>query len=270
MISGKRVTSVHSREQRCLREDHNLPEWINRCLSREEPLVLRSINSKSFLTETVLFPVQSPLPISMTGLIDSGCSARAFADRNTIAEHNIKTTPLPRARALLLADGKPADTIKDYFIAPVAMGSHTELYLFFVTTLSKKTPLIFRLPWLQRHNPSIDWTQMTMVFNSPYCQAHCNHPEPGHRFPRAPVVHDPPSDYHDLPIAGEPRTIRKSSYRSPSVEDVEDNELNLDAAGALPLKIHDELIAGRNVYRMYAPYVPGGPEHRGQMLLLAE
>jgi hypothetical protein len=170
-----------------------LPGWISHCLLQEEPLVLRSINSKSLLTQTSLFLAHSDTPVTMTGLIDSGCSARAFANRNTVIKYKIATTTLPRPRSLLLTDGKPADTITEYFIVSVAMGHHRELCLFFVTILSRNTPLIFGLPWLQRHNPSIDWTKMTITFTSPYCQTNCNQLRTlGNYFPVAPTIPDPP------------------------------------------------------------------------------
>jgi hypothetical protein len=127
------------------------------------------MNSKSLLTETTLHLAHITQPIIVTGLIDSGCSARAFADHDTIAKYNIETFPLPRPQILLLTDGKPTDAITKYFVAPTAMGTHQELCLFFVTSLSKNTPLIFGLLWLQRHNPLVDWTRMTIAFASPYC-----------------------------------------------------------------------------------------------------
>jgi hypothetical protein len=82
---GKRLTSVHSREQRYSHgQGPGLPEWIYRCLSQVEPLVLKSMNNKSLLTQTTLFPVHNTQPIIVTGLIDSGYSARAFADQNIV------------------------------------------------------------------------------------------------------------------------------------------------------------------------------------------
>jgi hypothetical protein len=150
--------------------------------------VLKSVDSKSLLVQSTLFPAH-PIPIHVTGLIDSGCSARAFADRNLVNLRGIKTTPTPKARSLLLANGEVADSITEYFIAPVSIGAHDELCLFFVTSLSPDTPVIFGLPWLQRHNPVIDWSHMSLTFTSTYCQAHCNRPGLS---PSAPTIPDPP------------------------------------------------------------------------------
>ncbi|KFG84296.1 hypothetical protein MANI_115950 [Metarhizium anisopliae] len=52
-------------------------------------------------------------------LVDSGCSARAFADRGFIRTNKIQTEKLPKERTLILADGKVADNITHYVILPV-------------------------------------------------------------------------------------------------------------------------------------------------------
>jgi hypothetical protein len=152
----------------------------------------------------------------MTGLIDSGCSARAFADRDTINKYNITTLPLPYPWALLLADGKPTDTITHYFISPIAIRDYRELCLFFLTNLSKNTPLIFGFPWLRYYNPSIDWSQMSIAFTSPYCKTNCNQAQTLENPPLAPIVADPPSDYHDLPIVRELIQAHRKQYHSMS------------------------------------------------------
>ncbi|EAQ88892.1 hypothetical protein CHGG_05511 [Chaetomium globosum CBS 148.51] len=73
--------------------------------------------------------------------------------------------------------------------------------LFFVTDLSPETPVILGLPWLQRHNPAIDWASLSVTFNSDYCRALCC---PEWLDNRAPVQRAPPKSFHDLHIPGEP------------------------------------------------------------------
>jgi RNase H-like domain found in reverse transcriptase/Reverse transcriptase (RNA-dependent DNA polymerase)/Integrase zinc binding domain len=211
-----------------------MPEWIRCCLSSHKPIRLRSVGSKSLLIQATLVPAHTD-PIEVTSLVDSGCSARAFADRSFVKTRNIATQPTPTKRALLLADGKAAGSISEYFIAPILIGLHKELCLFFVTDLSPDTPIILGLPWLQRHNPSIDWSSMSLTFTSPYCHNFCC-PQ-GVQNASAPVLPDPPSDYHDLPIPGEPaRRVsfdlptpgkparRVLSYQPPTVKDSEDDD----------------------------------------------
>jgi len=161
----------------------------------------------------------------VTGLVDSGCSARAFVDRDFAKTHNITTKKTPKPRTLLLANGEVADTITEYFIAPVAVGLHEELCLFFLTKLSRDTPVIFGLPWLQRHNPTIDWTGMSLTFSSEYCAKYCC-PRWLQTSPQAPVISDPPKSFHNLPIKGEPAKAQHQlpqihvSFHDPPIEDL--------------------------------------------------
>src|SRR6185437_15282368 len=108
------------------------------------PLRLRSVNNKSLLVETILSPAHLE-PIVVTGLIDSGASAKAFADRALVKALNITIAPTLKPKDLLLANNEIKDIIIEYFIAEVTIGLYKEPYLFFVTKLSKDIPLIFRL-----------------------------------------------------------------------------------------------------------------------------
>ena len=240
-----------------------------------------------------MFPAhETPLPA--VGLIDSGCSARAFADLDFITKNCIQTQLLPRPRSLLLADGKPAARITRYFVAPVAIGAHEELCLFFITSLTKDTPLIFGLPWLQRHNPSIDWTKMSITFTSTYCQVNCVPANlPPNQFIQAPTIPDPPHSFHDLPIPGEPtlpaysrpphaanrfneinvtskptHSTQSASirYYPPSVEDEPECPLPEQPLDSPEMVIPDELTPGRPHYRTYGPRCDTGPEYRAMMI----
>jgi hypothetical protein len=171
-------------------------------LLSEEPLRLSTatFNDKSLLVSAELFPTHNSSPVS--GLIDSGCTARGFAARSLVRTRNILTTPTPFTRTLLLADGRPAPSaVSEYFIAPVRIGNHEELCLFFVTDLAADAPLIFGLPWLRRHNPAIDWSVPEISFSSAYCRQHCC---PPWLDPRAPLIPNRAAAFHDLPIPGEP------------------------------------------------------------------
>ena len=138
--------------------------------------------------------------MTIRSLVDSGCSGRAFIDRRLVSLYNLPTTPLRTLRTLCLADGKPAGILQEYVLLPMKIGSdHAETGLFFVTDLSERTPVIVSLPWLQEHNPSIDWTEMTLRFSSAYCRRHCclpGLPQP----PAAPVL-------ADLPGGGSPNAL---------------------------------------------------------------
>jgi transposase InsO family protein len=172
-------------------------------------------------------------------------------------------------------------------VAPIAIGSHRELALFFVTRLSPDNPVIFGLPWLQRHNPNIDWAQMSLTFSSPYCRRYCL--TGSEATPAAPIIPSPPIDFHDL--APEALSTLKG-YRPPTVEDAEDDDLitpgkkthrviyrvptvedepedqpePLANRNAPDLRIDMTLTPGQQHYRTFAPNGYQGPEHRAQMV----
>jgi hypothetical protein len=115
---------------------------------------------------------------------------------------------------------------------------------------------------------------MSIVFMSSYCKANCNGPRNPENAPLAPTIIDPPRNYHDLPIVGEPVQIHHSKYQPPSVEDATEdatehsdkNEEPPIHTSQLHLPISEELTAGRKSYRTYAADIEGQPEHRGEMI----
>lgn len=133
-------------------------------------------------------------------LVDSGCTAHGFADREFIHGMGVAVHKSPRPQPLYLADGRLADTITEFVVLGINCGRHSERALFFLTKLAESTPLILGLPWLQRHDPHVSWANMSLEFSSPYCRTHC--------LPwtiqseQAPMVQKP----------------RPTTYRSPSVE----------------------------------------------------
>jgi len=159
-------------------------EDIRALLLDETPLELRPIteDNNSMLLEVHLSTVRTPnsyvmpmtMPIQTIALVDSGCTAMGFADNEAIKQkYNIEAKQLARPRAVKLADGTAMGSITEYFTLQTTIGQHTEIILFFVTRLSRSTPLILGMPWLKKHNPHCDWPNMQLVFNSPYCRRHC-------------------------------------------------------------------------------------------------
>jgi len=165
--AGKRNTSGLSRDQRSTEGTvhDNVPYWIRYALEEKGPLQLRSIDSKSLLVQTTLFPAHGN-PFNVRGLADGGCSRWAFIGKKLVQDHKLPTQPTPYPRTLFLADGKTADIITEYIILPISIGNHNEYCLLFVTNLADDTPVIFGLPWLKRHNPHINWATTSLTFNS--------------------------------------------------------------------------------------------------------
>ncbi len=236
-----------------------LPLWIRRIVNDDNPLTLKTIDSKSLLIQTMLLPAHAP-PVKTNSLVDSGCSARGFADRKFCKDNNIPTLLLPKPRLVLLAYGKAASKITDYFVTKIAVGNHTETCVFFVTTLTADNPIILGLPWLQRHNPTIDWRSMSITFQSPYCLRHCCTAPC-----TATTVPCPTREPHDVIIPGEPRL---QQYQA-TVEDEPPEERKPDPAvpsQGIELVINQTLTPGRDHYITRRTAAGQGPETRAKMI----
>ena len=251
-------------------------EWIRKIIYDSTPLYLNSIGKKkSLLISTHLLPAQHKTPISVNALVDCGCTANGYADRSFIRKHNILVQRLPHPKRLLLADGKTSDTITEYFVTPLAMGHHQEPCFFYLTDLGKDSPLILSVPWLQLHNPSIDWPALKLTFTSDYCRHNCLPPN----LPRETVIQAPPG--HVL-TAYPPLTLKPSSklmttntipsttlpkkYQPPYVEDFPDEQASPSLNTAPILHIASSLTLGQPHYRTHNPRNATGPECQAIMV----
>ena len=266
---GKRLASAHRREQRYEWE----PSWIRQCMLGNEPLYLRSLDSKSLLIQTTIFPAQNT-PTTITSLVDSGCSGRGFIDRSFTQNNNLQTFPTPSRRPLLLADGKPSDTISEYVLIPCQIENHQELGLFFVANLAPDTPLIFGLPWLRRHNPVIDWATLTLTFASNYCRKFCL---PRNLQSCQAVTIPDKMKLQEIVIPGEPDPIPTQAipmesihhhYKPPSVEDCPEDstETKVELYNANNLTIEKTLTPGQEHHTIYGRYEAGKPIHQARMI----
>jgi hypothetical protein len=246
-----------------------------------------------------LFPAHLSLPTP--ALIDSGCSGHAFIDCEFIQHHQIETYPSPQPRELRLADGIASDQITDYTIIPMSISGHNEHCLFFVTQLAPSTPAILGLPWLKKHNPSVDWTTMQLTFDSWRCMGQCNvygnaitattildrPKKTTPRLSRAKTFkpglytitekeeeddqHHRTCNYQDPAVEEEEEEgpappPQKSNYQTPLVEDSTEEDLTPPATGE-EMYVHQTLKPGCPHYQTYNRNATnGGPEVRVCMI----
>ena len=105
-----------------------------------------------------------------SSLIDSGCTAFAFADAELVVKRfKISTKKLVNPRCVRLADGSTQATVTDYFTICLHLGLHSEIIVLYVTSLGACNPIILGMPWLQLHNPLCDWNAMTVNFGTKFC-----------------------------------------------------------------------------------------------------
>ncbi len=108
-------------------------------------------------------------------LIDSGAAGN-FIDATFARTHNIPLVPCVSHLAVAALDGRRLGSGRVQFITEdiqLRVGAlHTEAIELFVFQ-SPQTPIILGLPWLERHNPSISWSEKQITQWSESCRQNC-------------------------------------------------------------------------------------------------
>jgi len=111
--------------------------------------------------------------VTINAMIDSGAT-EDFIDREVCNKHGIKMIKAKNPREIHLADGKPSAMGPITHMTKVSMdiSSHRELATFQVANL-QNDEVILGMPWLREHNPTIDWNDKRITFNSERCTTWC-------------------------------------------------------------------------------------------------
>jgi hypothetical protein len=106
----------------------------------------------------------------VSALVDSSATS-SFIDQTFIAQHNIpvvkKSTPVP----VKVIDGRTiASGAITHETTPLELyiGKHMEKIVLNIIS-TPHHPIILGLPWLEVHNPIIDWRSRTLTFNAQRC-----------------------------------------------------------------------------------------------------
>jgi len=105
--------------------------------------------------------------LTINAMIDSGATEN-FIDREVCNKHGIKMIKAKNPREIYLADGKPSamGPVSHMIMkVPMDISSHRELATFQVANLQNHE-VILGMPWLIEHNPTIDWNNKKITFNS--------------------------------------------------------------------------------------------------------
>ena len=111
--------------------------------------------------------------------------------------------PLPQPRPLYLADGCVSELITHRIVGSLKVMNHMEEVNALVTTLGPENELILGFPWLELHNPTIDWQSKSLVFDKEYCAKNCLTPRTSN-FKPASVVEIPDEIHITGDIAKQP------------------------------------------------------------------
>jgi len=111
--------------------------------------------------------------VTINAMIDSGAT-EDFIDREVCNKHGIKMIKAKNTREIYLADGKPSamGPVTHMTKVPMNISSHRELATFQVANLQNHE-VILGMPWLREHNPTIDWNDKRITFNSERCTTWC-------------------------------------------------------------------------------------------------
>jgi len=104
--------------------------------------------------------------VTINAMIDSGAT-EDFIDREVCDKHGIKMIKAKNPREIYLGDGKPSAMwpVTHMTKVPMNISSHRELATFQVANLQNHE-VILGMPCLREHNPTIDWNDKRITFNS--------------------------------------------------------------------------------------------------------
>jgi predicted aspartyl protease len=99
-------------------------------------------------------------------LLDTGASG-IFVDEEWAKRQNFNFIPIDRPIPVRNADGtlNSGGYIKNRIEFILCVGTHQERISADVTNLGGKQKLILGLPWLEEHNPEINWNQRLIKFS---------------------------------------------------------------------------------------------------------
>jgi len=111
--------------------------------------------------------------VTINAMIDSGATEDCI-DREVCNKHGIQMIKTKNPREIYIADGKPSTMrpVTHMTKVPMDISSHRELATFQVANLQNHE-VIRGMPWLGEHNPTIDWNDKRITFNSERCTTWC-------------------------------------------------------------------------------------------------
>jgi len=111
--------------------------------------------------------------VTINAMIDSGAT-EDFINQEVCNKHGIKMIKAKNPREIYLADGKPSamGPVTTMTKVPMDISSHRELATFQVANLQNHE-VILGMPWLREHNPTMDWSEKRITFNSERCTTWC-------------------------------------------------------------------------------------------------
>ena len=111
--------------------------------------------------------------VTINAMIDSEAT-EDFIDQEVCNKHRIKMIKAKNPREIYLTDGKPSTMGPVTHMTKLLMdiSCHRELATFQVAKLQNHKGIL-GMPWLREHNPTMDWNDKRITFNSELCPTWC-------------------------------------------------------------------------------------------------
>jgi len=144
--------------------------------AERKPIIIDYYNTVPSSTETLVHTndhlmVKIQLDVGMesvniNAMIDL-VAKEDFIDREVWKKHSIELIEARNPRGFHLADGKPSPMgrVTHMTKVPIDISSQMEWTTFHGANLQIHEVLL-RVPWLRKHNPTIDWSYKRITFNS--------------------------------------------------------------------------------------------------------
>ena len=165
----------------------------------------------------------SGTPVKSKSFLDSGATYVAFIDVDFARANHFPLLPLPTLVGLVIANGCNSSNgpITYYTDLRHTIRGHTETLRFYATKLGR-FQIILGKPWLNKHNPVVDWPNDSLCFNKAYCRANCL----------------PPSIHQEYVRGVSPPALPKPFPSPPAFKDIS-SASSIDAAGFIRIASMD-------------------------------
>jgi hypothetical protein len=113
------------------------------------------------------------LRIDTHALIDCVCTGYCFMNDEFACQHNFPYYQLKTPKTIEVIDGWPISSadITTYVYLDCTISDHHEKLITYVVSIGHY-PLILGIPWLKKHDISINFPKMDIQFPLPNCLAH--------------------------------------------------------------------------------------------------